>query len=123
LFENREEGAPLKLIDFGFSKSFSKSMSDIEKPTGDVVQYMKTFAGTCFYMAPEVIKGSYNHLCDLWSVGIMIHVLLSGFPPFFSDDKDEIMKLIQEGILKFDGISTFKLKMIYGKMFLKMQKT
>lgn len=44
--------------------------------------------GTQIYMAPEVGSGNYNQKCDLWSCGIILYVLLTGFSPFVAREKD-----------------------------------
>lgn len=38
--------------------------------------------GTAYYIAPEVMKQNYDEKVDIWSIGIIMHVLLSGRPPF-----------------------------------------
>ena len=60
----------IRLIDFGLSKIQS----------GEKLEEM---AGTPLYMAPEVIKGSYNKEADMWSLGVLLYVLVSGFHPFY----------------------------------------
>ena len=41
-------------------------------------------------MAPEVIRGKYDKRCDLWSVGVMVFLLLSGQVPFVGDDAKDL---------------------------------
>jgi calcium-dependent protein kinase len=48
-------------------------------------------------MAPEVIRGEYSESCDVWSLGVILFVLLSGVPPFFSENEDEIYELVLKG--------------------------
>ena len=45
-------------------------------------------------MAPEVLKSKYNQKCDLWSIGIILHVLLVGYPPFYEENEEETIKQI-----------------------------
>jgi calcium-dependent protein kinase len=52
---------------------------------------MKSRAGTPYYMAKEVLAGNYDLSCDMWSAGCMLYILLCGYPPFYGDDKEEIM--------------------------------
>jgi calcium-dependent protein kinase len=76
----------IKLIDFGMSVRFE------DKKLNDLV-------GTSYYMAPEVIKRDYGPKCDIWSCGIILHILLVGYPPFHGKNYTEIFEKILEGKL------------------------
>ena len=47
-----------------------------------------------YYIAPEVIAGRYDHRCDVWSLGVILYILVTGCPPFFGDEDKEILKEI-----------------------------
>ena len=63
---------------------------------------MTTKAGTLFFMAPEVLSLNYTSKCDVWSAGVILFVMLSGYPPFASEDEAETIELIKEGEVEFD---------------------
>ena len=60
----------IKLIDFGLSKR------------QDGNKKLKTIAGTPYYMAPEVLDGVYDSKVDIWSLGVLLYVFMSGYLPF-----------------------------------------
>ena len=64
---------------------------------------MKTTLGTSYYMAPEVIRGvDYTESCDIWSLGVILYVLLSGVPPFFSESDEGVKSQVLKGEVVFE---------------------
>jgi len=83
------EECTLKVIDFGLSIPFEEGKK------------LKSRAGTPFYVAPEVLSGSYNEKSDLWSVGAIMFVLLCGYPPFGGKDDKAVMDKVKTGDYAF----------------------
>jgi serine/threonine protein kinase len=67
----------LKVADFGLARKVAKK--------GEM---MKTACGTPGYVAPEILanKGYDNTAVDMWSVGVILYILLCGFPPFYEEE-------------------------------------
>ena len=76
----------VKLIDFGTAKIFEKGQSE------------NRYVGSSYYMAPEVLKRKYDEKCDLWSIGVILYILLTGRPPFDGNDDEEILKNVEKGV-------------------------
>ncbi|CEL97359.1 unnamed protein product [Vitrella brassicaformis CCMP3155] len=85
------EDAPLKLIDFGFSRIFNPGVP------------MTAMHGTVYYVSPEVMDGAYNEECDIWSIGVIVFMLLSGSPPFNGTQDHEILAKIKRAVFSFEG--------------------
>jgi len=96
LYETKEEGSDLKIIDFGLSKVFKTSKNG-------VITKMMTKAGTPYYISPEVLAGNYDEKCDLWAAGCILYTLLCGYPAFCGDDDQEILRLVVKGQFDFEG--------------------
>lgn len=64
---------------------------------------MSQIFGTAYYIAPEVLKGEYNEKCDLWSIGVILYILLSGKPPFDGNDDKEIVTNVRMGVYSITG--------------------
>lgn len=81
IFSDQNKYSCIKLIDFGVSKKLEKKQKSCNKK----FVKMTTIIGTPEYMSPEIITGSYNDKCDVWSLGIILHLLLVGYFPFTGD--------------------------------------
>jgi calcium-dependent protein kinase len=77
------------MVDFGLSKHFRLGEQQHE------------IVGTRYTAAPEVIRGSYDERCDVWSVGVIAYLLFAGDPPFGGLDK-EPPKTVVANILRGD---------------------
>ena len=55
---------------------------------------MRSMVGTPYYIAPEMIRGTYGFEWDVWSIGVIMYLLLSGEHPFKSDVKEILFKKI-----------------------------
>ena len=71
----------VKVIDFGLSRQGK-------------MHNLRTRVGTPYYMAPEVINGQYGPQCDIWSVGVILYLLFSGFYPFNGKNKAKLFQNI-----------------------------
>eukprot|EP00300_Choanocystis_sp_HF-7_P042461 c9211_g1_i1.p1 GENE.c9211_g1_i1~~c9211_g1_i1.p1 ORF type:complete len:479 (-),score=105.58 c9211_g1_i1:89-1525(-) len=83
LFDTRAENAELKLTDFGFATMAKKNLTDT--------------CGTPEYVAPEILdEKPYSYKVDMWSVGVIVYILLCGFPPFHGKDDQDLFDKICE---------------------------
>ena len=73
----------VRLVDFGLAK--------------DTPNHMKSYAGTPYFMAPEVLNGDYTHRCDIWSLACVIYMLLVGKLPYTGHSRNEVFEKIKSG--------------------------
>tara|TARA_B110000285_G_scaffold188042_1_gene214055 strand:- start:428 stop:616 length:189 start_codon:yes stop_codon:yes gene_type:complete len=59
---------------------------------------MDDVVGSLYTCAPEVFRSEYDEKCDVWSVGVIMYMLLTGEPPFNGATELDITKEIQTGI-------------------------
>ena len=84
----QEEEITVKILDFGVSR-----LTDKEKKKNIRITRSGMVFGTPRYMAPEQAKASakHDHRADLYAVGAMLYEMLCGFPPFSSENYNELM--------------------------------
>jgi len=87
LFSSSAPDSELKMIDFGLSKHFQY---------GEIQQQA---VGTPYTVAPEVIRGRYDERCDIWAIGVIAFLLLSGDPPFGGCGGPEPLMTVRANIL------------------------
>ncbi|KAE9554867.1 hypothetical protein FO519_001895 [Halicephalobus sp. NKZ332] len=87
LLASRAKGAAVKLADFGLA---------IEVQGESEAWY--GFAGTPGYLSPEVLKKDpYGKAVDLWACGVILYILLVGYPPFWDEDQHRLYNQIKAG--------------------------
>jgi serine/threonine protein kinase len=91
LYQDASDEACIKLCDFGFG-------SFVHRDT-----FLTATLGSVHYVAPEVLAGQYGLSCDVWSVGVIIYMLLSGAPPFDGHNDKAIMAQVRAGNFSFQG--------------------
>ncbi|GAX79943.1 hypothetical protein CEUSTIGMA_g7383.t1 [Chlamydomonas eustigma] len=89
LLTSKEAEGELKLTDFGLGVFFKSA------------QRFKDLVGSPYYVAPEVLRKNYGHEADLWSLGVILYILLSGLPPFWGDTEEQIFKMVLRGHVDF----------------------
>ncbi|CAG5112477.1 Oidioi.mRNA.OKI2018_I69.chr2.g6691.t1.cds [Oikopleura dioica] len=87
LLDSKRPNAAIKLADFGLAIECQGNKPD-----------HFGFAGTPGYLSPEVIKKEkYNKPVDMWAVGVILYILLVGYPPFWEEDAKAMYEIIREG--------------------------
>mmetsp|Transcript_11164 Transcript_11164/g.26867 ORF Transcript_11164/g.26867 Transcript_11164/m.26867 type:complete len:729 (+) Transcript_11164:171-2357(+) len=90
LLKSKESNADIKLADFGFA-------CRVHTP-----QSLTTRCGTPTYVAPEILKNiPYDQSADMWSVGVILYVLLVGYPPFASENQNLLFQKIRTADYQF----------------------
>ncbi|KAK4886165.1 hypothetical protein RN001_002436 [Aquatica leii] len=88
----------IKITDFGLS---------IVKQGNDYENMLHDCCGTLAYMAPEIITSrSYSQQCDVWAIGVIMYMLLSGNLPFYSDHEANLTAMICNEELSYTFTST-----------------
>ena len=92
LYANAAPDETIKIADFGLARSLAAK--------GDM---MKTACGTPGYVAPEILanKGYDKTAVDMWSVGVILYILLCGFPPFYEEELPALFDQILKGRYDF----------------------
>jgi len=91
-----ERSALIKIVDFGLACKMEKKTENCAN-----VYPLDERIGTSFYVAPEVLKKRYNEKCDVWSAGVLLYIMLFGYPPFYGATECDIIDKVMKGKFKF----------------------
>merc|ERR1719197_2248574 len=117
LYSSPADDATIKVADFGLARLVSGQ------------DMMKTACGTPGYVAPEILnnKGYDSSAVDLWSTGVILYILLCGFPPFYEEELPALFDSILHARYDFpspwwDNISADGKKLVKELLELKIDK-
>ena len=94
-----------KITDFGFSTIIDKRKKSLS-------------IGSPMYMAPEVISRMYDSKADIWALGVIAYILLTGKSPFEGKDNDAMFVQIRYGIIDKECLSHYTKEGKYVKDFI-----
>lgn len=90
MLSSKEDNASIKVGDFGFARR-------VHTPSS-----LTTRVGTPTYVAPEILKNMpHDQRVDLWSIGVVVFVLLVGYPPFLEEKQADLFLKIRTGDFSF----------------------
>ncbi|CAB1427198.1 unnamed protein product [Pleuronectes platessa] len=96
LLASKMKGAAVKLADFGLAIEVQGEQ-----------QAWFGFAGTPGYLSPEVLrKDPYGKPVDIWACGVILYILLVGYPPFWDEDQHKLYQQIKAGAYDVSSLSS-----------------
>jgi len=91
LLTDKSDKAILKATDFGLSVFYKDG------------QFFKDMVGSAYYVAPEVLLRKYGKEADIWSIGVILYILLSGVPPFYGENDQQIFEAVIRAPVDFES--------------------
>lgn len=104
------DAVKLKLIDFGLARELAP----------DAVAHTK--AGSPYYVAPEVFSGKYGHRADVWSLGVILYMMLSGVPPFTGTKTEDVLQAVRTQRLPMHRMPKSLTANASGLLYLMLEK-
>jgi serine/threonine protein kinase len=90
LLASMDDDHNVKLADFGFAKKCN------------TLKCLSTQCGTPGYVAPEILRGKqYDYSADMWSIGVIMYIIIGGYPPFYEDNQQQLFDKIKAADYEF----------------------
>eukprot|EP00127_Corallochytrium_limacisporum_P000676 Clim_evm75s22 gene=Clim_evmTU75s22 len=91
LFATKAKDSDVKIADFGLSKLVNDDTA------------LQTACGTPNYVAPEILRQQgYGKPIDMWACGVIIYIILCGYPPFYHENDNRLYRIIMKGKFEYD---------------------
>ncbi|CAM9628981.1 unnamed protein product [Ectocarpus sp. 6 AP-2014] len=119
MYTSRDDDTKIKLTDFGLALLY---------PGASVTVHDDNLVGTPGYVAPEVLSSRlYGPPCDVWACGVLLYILLAGYPPFYPSGDETLFEVIKEGKYYFhpdawDLISAEAKDLVYRMLTVDVEK-
>ena len=110
VLDSKNPRATIKLISFGNSRRLEHKA----KP--------EKMIGTLYYTAPEIFAHQISDKCDIWSCGVILYILLCGYPPFNANKDTEITRKIKSGAFSFPQEDWYNISDLAKNLINKMLK-
>jgi len=114
MFKEAKKGSPLQLIDFGSGTMTTDDLVKLdsnpqpcEQADGSMLDQLTTFAGSAFYISPEMFQKKYTCKTDMWSAGVVLYVLVAGYPTM---ELQDAFNMLQSSKAKKDSERIEELK-------------
>jgi calcium-dependent protein kinase len=87
---SRSDDDYIMLIDFGLSFQWKENMKEELEASGN-----NKIVGTSYYVSPEILAKNYDEQCDVWALGVLLHVITTATAPFPGETDQDILQKIK----------------------------
>jgi len=86
----------VNIIDFGLAAMYETN------DAGEPLEALTCRVGSPYFIAPQVLAGSYDNRADVWSCGAVMYTMLCGYPPFYGESDADVLAKVRLGNYQFN---------------------